>query len=78
MASIKIARCDYVTDAGPAGGYQVRIGKGKGKSLYVGDANHGGKRAAKQAADEVKHALVTLTHYFPELTVFRDASRVAD
>lgn len=78
MASIKIARCDYVTETGPAGGYQVRIGKGKGKSLYVGDATHGGKRGAKHVADEVKHALVTLTHYFPELAVFRDAARLAD
>lgn len=78
MTSIKITRCDYTTEDGPKGGYQVRIGKGPGKSLYCGDAKHGGKRASKHVADEVKHALVILTTYFPELSIYRDASRVPD
>lgn len=71
--SVKITRIEYSTEGGgKRGGYQVRIGKGQHKSLYCGDANHGGKRGAKQAAEEVKHALVILTQYFPDISVMRE------
>lgn len=71
--SVKITRLEYVTaDFEKHGGYQVRIGKGKGKSLYCGDTKCGGKRGAKRAADEVGEALTILTRHFPDLIVGRE------
>lgn len=75
---VTITRLDYTCETGSNGGYQVRIGRGPGKSLYVGDAKCGGKRGALAAAKEVGHALTVLGHYFPDLTVGRQRNAAAD
>lgn len=68
---VTIVRCDYRT--GFNGGYQIRYGRGPGKSLFCGDGRCGGKEGALLAAEEVKHALVILTNYFPDLSVNRES-----